>query len=924
KLRGFRIEPGEVESVLCEHPAVAQAVVVVREDVPGDKRLVAYVVPRPGEQVEPQSLRTALLSRLPDYMVPAAFVSLESLPLTTSGKVDRKALPAPEGTDAAVSSEYAAPQTGTERRLAELWSEVLGVERVGLHDEFMALGGHSLLATQVMARIRASFGVELPLRSLFESATLKELARQLEAAADSSPEPRLPALERASREQPLPLSFAQQRMWFLEQLEPGRSTYNMPAALRVSGPLDVAALERCFTELVRRHEVLRTTYQAQGGSALQVIHAPTALPVGRVDLSALPAATREAEALRLAREEGERPFELASGPLLRATLLKLAETEHLLVVVLHHIVSDGWSITVLIQEVSALYEAFSKGRPSPLPELPVQYADYALWQRQWLVGAELERQFAYWKQQLAEAPPVLELPTDRPRPAVQTFRGTSFPVSLSGELSSALKALAQREGVTPFMLVLAAFQVLLHRYSGQKDIIVGSPIAGRRLAELEGLVGFFVNSLVLRTRLEDAPSFRALLPRVRETTLGAYAHQDIPFEKLVDELRPERTLGHSPLFQVWFSLDKPRLEDFTTSDLTLRMVDNQAEVAKFDLALLLTELPEGISGNFDYNSDLFDESTLARMAGHLRVLLEGVVASPDTRVSELPLLPEDERQQMLVEWNQARRTLPEPALVHRLFEEQVRGNPDAPSLCFGGETLSYGELNARANQLARHLRRLGVGPEVLVALCLERSPELVVALLAIVKAGGTWLPLDPTLPAERLAWLTTDALAPVLLTHSSLEHLLDKRGYVFLMDEHWERVERESEDDLDTALTADSLAYVIYTSGSTGRPKGTLLTHRGLANTALQTVDFMDLRPGRRLLQFFSISFDASVSEIFPALLSGACLVMASREELMPGAPLLKVVEEQAITTLKLTPSVLAQLEPESLRGVQTLISAGE
>ncbi|QSQ23764.1 non-ribosomal peptide synthase/polyketide synthase [Pyxidicoccus parkwayensis] len=925
KLRGFRIELGEVESVLAEHPSVAQAVVALREDAPGDKRLVAYVVPRPGEQAEPQSLRAALLSRLPDYMVPAAFVSLESLPLTTSGKVDKKALPAPEGAHAVASSEYVAPRTDLERRLAAIWSELLDVEQVGLHDEFMSLGGHSLLATQVMARIRANFGVELPLRVLFESATLEKLATQLEAAVTSgSRGPKLPPLERASREQPLPLSFAQQRLWFLEQLEPGRSTYNMPAAIRVEGPLDVAALERCLTELVSRHEVLRTTYRTQGGEARQVIGAPTAQSLRRVDLGALPTAAREVEAQRLAREEGERPFDLATGPLLRATLLKLTDTEHLLVVVMHHIVSDGWSITVLIRELSALYAAFVQGQPSPLPELAVQYADYAVWQRQWLVGEELERQLSYWKQQLAGAPPVLELPTDRPRPSVQSFRGTSLPLGFSKELSGELKALAQREGVTPFMLVLTVFQVLLHRYSGQDDVSVGSPIAGRRLAELEGLAGFFVNSLVLRTRMVGNPTFRELLKQVRETTLGAYAHQDIPFEKLVEDFQPERNLSHSPLFQVWFHLDEPRLADFRTGDLTMRVLEGTSDVVKFDLALFLTDYPEGIAGTFDYNTDLFDESTLARMAAHLGMLLEGVVASPDTRVSELSLQTEAQRQQVLVEWNEARRELPAPALVHRLFEEQVRRAPDAPAVSFGAETLTYEELNSRANQLARHLRRLGVGPEVLVAVCLERSVELVVALLAINKAGGAWLPLDPTLPAERLSYITSDAFAPVLLTHSSLEHLLDRRGFVFLMDDHWERVERESEEDLDTTLTGDNLAYVIYTSGSTGRPKGTLLQQRGLTNTALQTVDFMDLGPGQRLLQFFSISFDASVSEVFPALLSGACLVMASRDELMPGAPLLKVVEEQSITTLKLTPSVLAQLEPESLRGVRTLTSAGE
>ncbi|MFY0565974.1 non-ribosomal peptide synthase/polyketide synthase [Archangium lansingense] len=924
KLRGFRIELGEVESVLREQPGVHESVVVLREDSPGDKRLVAYVVPSAGEQVEPQSLRTALLSRLPEYMVPSAFVSLTALPLTTSGKVDRKALPAPAGSGTA-SSEYVSPRTDTELRLASIWSEVLDVHQVGLHDDFMSLGGHSLLATQVVSRIRAAFGVELPLRILFEATTLQALAQQLDAAANTAQATRLPSLTLASREQPLPLSFAQQRLWFLEQLEPGRATYNTSAVIRMAGSLDVAALERSFTEVVRRHESLRTTYHAQEeGTAIQVIAAPTAQPLTLVDLSALPESQRENETRRLAREEGQRPFDLERGPLLRATLLRLSDSEHQLIVVVHHIISDGWSVTVLIQEMSTLYAAFSQGQPSPLPELPVQYADYALWQRQWLQGEELKRQISYWQQQLSGAPSLLELPTDRPRPSVQSFRGTTLPVHFPRELSESLKVLAQREGVTPFMLVLALFQVLLQRYSGQDDVSVGSPIAGRRLSELEGLIGFFVNTLVLRTRLEGNPTFRELLQRVRETTLGAYAHQDLPFEKLVEELQPERNLSHSPLFQVWFMLDKPRLSDFSSAGLEMSAQEPDTGISRFNLTLLLSDTAEGLSGSFDYNTDLFDASTISRMAEHLRMLMQGVVDAPEARLSELPLLTPAERQQVLVGWNHSRRELPESPLVHRLFEAQVLRDPSAPALRFGGEQLTYGELNARANQLARHLRHLGVGPDVLVSICLERSLDLVVAILATLKAGGAWLPLDPSLPSERLDFITTDARSSVLLTHSSLKHLLDRRGSVFFMDEDWTRVEHESEDNLDVAVDGANLAYVIYTSGSTGRPKGTLLQHRGLCNTALQTLDFMALRPGCRLLQFFSSAFDASVSEVFPSLLSGACLVLASRDELLPGAPLLKLVQEQSITTLKLTPSVLAQMEPDGLRGVQTLISAGE
>ncbi|WP_375772564.1 non-ribosomal peptide synthase/polyketide synthase [Archangium gephyra] len=923
KLRGFRIELGEVESALRELPSVRETVVVLREDAPGDKRLVAYLVPQPGELVEPSSLRSSLLSRLPEYMVPSAFVSLEALPLTTSGKVDRKALPSPSGSGSASSSEYVAPRSDTEKRLASIWSEVLHVDLVGLHDDFMSLGGHSLLATQVISRIRSSFGVELPLRSLFESTTLQALAEQLDAA-NASQTNQLPPLRPASRQQPLPLSFSQQRLWFLEQLEPGTARYNVPMAVRLQGALDARIFERVFHELIRRHEPLRTTFMAGADNSVQVIASTVAFELPVTDLTVLPVTQREAEAWRLATEEAQRPFDLERGPLLRARLLKLDDQEHVLALNMHHIVSDGWSMGVLVREAGLLYAAYSQNQPSPLPELPVQYADYAVWQRQWLQGEELERQLSYWKQQLAGAAPALELPTDRPRPSEQTFHGALLPVSLPLELSKSLGELCQREGVTPFMLLLSAFQVVLHRYSGQEDFCVGSPIAGRDEAQLEGLIGFFVNTLVLRTRMEGNPTFRELLHRVRETTLGAFAHQHLPFEKLVEELQPERNLGRSPLFQVLFAFQNTPTSELNQPGLALRPFHTSTSVSKFELELALSETPNGLQGSFTYNTDLFDAATISRLSEHLRVLLEGVVASPESRLSELPLLTATERQQVLVEWNQARRELPESPLVHRLFEAQVRRAPDAPALRFGTEELTYGELNARANQLAHHLRQLGVGPEVLVGLCLERSPELVVSILATLKAGGAWLPLDPSLPSERLDFIASDAEPRVLITHSSLMQRVGERAPVLLVDEHWERVERESEEDLDVDVHGGNLAYVIYTSGSTGRPKGTLLQHRGLCNTALQTVDFMDLRPGRRLLQFFSSAFDASVSEVFPALLSGACLVLASRDELMPGAPLLQVVQAQSITTLKLTPSVLAQLRPEDLSGVQTLITAGE
>ncbi|WP_164020355.1 non-ribosomal peptide synthase/polyketide synthase [Pyxidicoccus trucidator] len=925
KVRGLRIELGEIEAALELHPQVRQAVVVVREDSPGDKRLVAYVVPPSGEQTPDSSaLRDVLKQRLPEYMVPSAFVSMEALPLNSSGKLDRKALPAPDGALTA-SVEFVAPRTPTEQLLASQWSLLLKAPRVGARDNFFELGGHSLLATQVISRIRATFGVDLPISTLFAAPTLEALAASIDALARQELGPKLPSLQPVERTSGLPLSFAQQRLWFLDQLVPDSALYNMPAPLRLEGTLDTAALERSLTELVRRHEVLRTSFPSEGDQPLQVIAPPAPLPLERVDLSSLPAAEREAETRRLIEAECRKPFSLAHGPMLRALLLKLEEQQHVLLLNLHHIISDGWSLGVLAREVVALYEAFSQGHPSPLPELRVQYADFAAWQRQWLQGEALEAQFSYWRQQLSGAPQVLELPTDRPRPATQSYQGATLWRLLPKTLSQALQALCQREGVTSFMALLAAFQSLLSRYSGQTDVVVGTDIAGRTHADTEGLIGFFINQLVMRGDLSGDPSFRELLGRARQVALGAYAHQDVPFEELVRMLNPERSLAHAPLFQVKLVLQNTPTVELRVPGLTFRAAESGTGAAKFDLTLSINETPEGLACICDYSTDLYEADTMARLLEHLQVLLEAAVANPDTRLSALPLLSEAERQRVLVDWNATHAEL-QDTCAHHAFEAQVRRTPDAPAVRMGETSLTYRQLDERANQLSHHLRSLGVGPEVLVGLCVERSPELVLSILAVLKAGGAWLPLDSSYPTERLAFMLRDARPPIVLTQ---EHLADElpvqNELLVLLDSEWDSlIARQPTHAPDVRVLPDNLAYVIYTSGSTGLPKGTLLRHRGLCNTARETIAFMDLRPDCRLLQFFSSAFDASVSEIFPALLSGACLVLASRDELMPGEPLLELISRQSITTLKLTPSVLAQLEPEGLRGVRTLITAGE
>jgi len=925
KLRGFRIELGEIETALGQHPRVKSAVVLVREVSAGDQQLVAYLVPR-GEQPEASELRSFLRDRLPDYMVPSAFVMLEAWPLTASGKVDRQKLPELEGTQAAQRRAYVGPRTPTEELLAQVWAQVLHLEQVDINDDFFELGGHSLLATQVLSRVRATFRVEVPQEELFASPTVAGLALKVDAALRAGQGLQIPPLRPFPRTGELPLSFAQQRLWFLDQLVPNSSLYNILVSIRLEGALDVPVLEKSFGALLRRHESLRTTFRAERGQPVLVISSEATLPLKAVDLGHLPESAREDEVRRRAGEEAQKPFDLTRGPLMRGSLLRLAEREHVLLLTMHHIVSDGWSSGILVREVAALYQAFRSGQPSPLPELPIQYVDYAAWQRQWQQGELLEAQLAYWRQQLQGAPRALELPTDRPHPKMQTFRGANYTFALPRGLSESLKGLSRREYATDFMVLLAAFQALLHRYTGQDDFCLGSPIAGRNHQELESLVGLFINTLVLRTRLSGSLTFRELLGRTREATLGAYAHQDVPFEKLVEELQPMRDLSRPPLFQVLFVLQNAPLPELTLPGLAVRGFQAQeTTTAKFELSLAFLETAQGFEGWVEYNTDLFERDTIVRMMGHLRTLLEGIVANPDQRLAELPLLTEDDRRKMLVEWNDTRTELPPDTCAHRLFERQVERTPDAVAVRFEGQQLTYLQLNRRANQLAHHLRTLGVGPEVRVALSVERSLELIIGMLGILKAGGAYVPLDPSYPSERLAWMLGDSAAPVLVTRrktaETLPTLGEQRVY---LDPEGEELSRQPEDNPASGVTPENLAYVIYTSGSTGQPKGTLLQHRGMCNTALATAKALGAGPEDRVLQFAPSSFDASVCEVFSTLLGGACLILAPREQLMPNTPLRTLLESERVTLTGLTPSVLANLESDGLPHLRKVISSGE
>ncbi|HWS53455.1 MAG TPA: amino acid adenylation domain-containing protein, partial [Pyrinomonadaceae bacterium] len=923
KLRGFRIEPGEIEAALTAHPAVREAVVLPREDEPGERRLVAYVTTAEGRAVTGGELYAFVGRRLPDYMMPAAFVTLDALPLTPNGKVDRRALPPPGQSRPAPDESFAAPRNLVEELLAQMWADVLRVSQAGIHDNFFELGGHSLLATQIVSRVRQTFSVELPLRRLFESPTVAALAEAVERELRAGARAELPPISPVPRDEPLPLSYAQQRLWFIDQLEPGAATYNIPTAVRLTDGPDVTALERALSEVARRHETLRTTFLSDGGRPAQVVNPPAPVALERVDLSHLPAEEREAEARRLTAEEARRPFDLSRGPLWRASLLKLADDEHVLLLTMHHIVSDGWSMGLLVRELSALYSAYARGEEPTLAELPIQYADYAAWQRRHLTDEALGEQLAYWRGQLAGAPPVLELPTDRPRPAVQTYRGARVPFALGEELSGELMRLARAEGVTPFMALLAAFDALLYHYTGQSDILVGSPVAGRTRAETENLIGCFVNTLVLRTRVEGRETFRELLGKVREACLGAYAHQDAPFERVVEEAQPERSLSHSPLFQVVFVLQNTPAGETNPAGLGVSPFRVEGATSKFDLMLTLTETGGRLAGGFEYSTDLFDAATVERMAGHFRELLRGAVERPGQRVAELPLLTEDERRALLG-GEAGRAPLPE-ACLHELFEEQVGLRPEAVALAFAGEQLTYAELNARADRLALRLRRHGVGPESLVGVMLERSADLVVALLGVLKAGGAYLPLDSEYPKERLAFMLEDAAPRVVLTRRSLAAALPESGAALLaLDDEGEAAPAPAGGPPHSA-SPDNLAYVIYTSGSTGRPKGVAVTHRNVVRL-VKGADYAELDPAQVFLQFAPVSFDASTFEVWGCLLNGGRLVV-----MPPDTPSLeelgRVVNESGVTTLWLTAGLFHQMVDErleDLRGVTQLLAGGD
>jgi amino acid adenylation domain-containing protein len=918
KVRGFRIELGEIEAVINQHPSISASVVIVREDGTENKSLVAYITVQPQQTITIPELRRFLESKLPNYMLPTAIVVLEVLPLTPNGKIDRRALPAPDLTQLISESNFVAPSTPVEEMLAGVWAQVLGLEKIGVNDNFFNLGGHSLIATRVISQIRQVFEVEIPLRRLFELPTLSELAKEIQTAIQADKGLEVAPIKPMARSsetglcpsQQLSLSFAQQRLWFLSELEPNSPFYNIPVAVRLEGQLNLAALEQSFNEILRRHEVLRTNFCTVKGQAIAVISPATPQFLSVIDLSELPAAQHETQTRQLALAEAQQPFNLEADTLLRVKLLRLSEQEYVTLLTMHHIVSDEWSIDVLVRELATLYQAFCQGKPSPLPEIEIQYADFAAWQRQWFEGEVLESQLAYWLKQLDGAPGVLELPTDYPRPAIQSSRGATYSFCLSKDQSLALKSLSRQQGSTLFMTLLAAFKTLLHRYAGSNDIVVGSPIANRNHSQIEGLIGFFVNTLVLRTNLADNPSFLEVLHRVKEVALGAYTHQDTPFELLVEKMQPQRDLSHTPLFQVMFALQNAQNSEIELPGLTLSTLETDSGTAKFDLTLDMRETEEGLVGTLEYSIDLFEPQTIQRMAGHLQTLLGSIIANPEQRLSELPLLTAEEQSQLLVDWNQTQVEYSSDQCIHQLFEKQVEKTPDAVAVVFENEQLTYRQLNQRANQLAHYLQKLGVGAEVLVGICVERSLLMAIALLGILKAGGAYVPLDPDQPQQRLNFMLQDAECSVLLTQKQLtETLRTYTGKVIYLDADWKLIAQEQESNPTSNVQATNLAYLIYTSGSTGKSKGVMVEHSSLVNAYYSWEKAYQLDSQARChLQMANFSFDVFTGDFVRALCSGGKLVLCPRELLLESQQLYELMCQQQVDCAEFVPVVFRNL----------------
>ena len=871
-----------------------------------------------------KELRNSLKERLPEHMLPSGYLVMDHLPLTSSGKIDRRALPSVDPSRAEV---FVAPASPHQQAIAAIWSDLLGINRIGVNDNFFDLGGHSLLATQVISRLRAVFKVELALRGLFEAPTIAGLSQRIEAEISAGQGLQAPAIERVEKGTGLPLSFAQQRLWFFNQMNPESRIYNILSAIKLEGELNVQSLERSLNEIVERHEILRTTFDMLDGEAVQVTSPSTSFNIHKILLQKFSDFESNDELSELIANEAHHVFNLKTGPLLRVTLVVLNQQEYVLLLNMHHIISDGWSMGVLIEELVTLYNAFTAGKPSPLPKLAIQYADYAVWQRNLLQDGSLESQLLYWKEQLQDAAPVLDLPTDRPRPAVQSHLGAFHTFFISRDVTRSLKALSQKEGCTLFMTLLALFDVLLCRYSGQNDILIGTPIANRNRVDIEKLIGVFVNTLVMRARVERGDSFLSLLKQQREVALGAYANQDLPFEKLVEEVQPERSLSHTPLFQVLLVLQNAPVEELRLPGLRVKSLDRQTRTSAFDMTMAVTEKAEGLSCSVEYNADLFDEATIVRMGGHFSRLAEEAVGNADLRVIEMRMLGEEERNQLLYEFNRTEREYPRRASIQEIFRHQAERLADKVAISEGDRQLSYGELNRAANRVASYLVDRGVGAETFVGLCMERSIEMIIATLGVLKAGGAYVPLDPTYPTQRLGFMLEDARPNVIICQEHfLEVLPGNKARIKKFEEIWEEASGYEAEEVGVEVDAECLAYVMYTSGSTGKPKGVSIPHRAVV-WLVSSMDEVRVDETTIVAHGSNTAFDAATFEIWNTLLLGGQVEVVSKQTMIDGAALRGYVEERGIEVLYLTAALFAQVasqEPGAFSRLGCVLYGGE
>lgn len=924
KLRGFRIELGEIEAVLAQHQSVQQAVVAV-QGAGQEKKLVACVVPVAGIGLSQTALRNYVREKLPEYMVPSAFVEMLKLPLTAHGKVDRKALP--KWDFEREKSEYKPPCTTTEELLAGIWSEVLGVEPLGTHDNFFDLGGHSLSAMQVTSRLRSVFQMDLPFSAIFGTPTIEGLAIQIERSRRETTGHVLPPLISRDDSGPYPLSFAQQRLWFMDQLHPESTFYNISGAVRLSGELNIPALEQALTALARRHQVLRTRFELRDGGPTQIVEPDATVSLQYEDLQSFRPEERAGRLAARIEEESQKPFLLSQAPLARVVLLQTGEGQGVLFVSTHHIISDGWSVGVLIRELSELYAALSEDRPPSLESLPVQYKDYARWQREYLQGAILERHLNYWRAKLSDAPPV-ELPTDKPRPAKESFRGTYYPFLVPAELSAGLRNLARSQQSTLFMVLLASWQALLYRYTGQTDLPLGLPVANRGLPETEGLIGFFVNTLVLRLKLDGDQSFPQVLQQTKKTTLEAYDHQDLPFEKLVADLRPERSLSQTPFFRLMFNWVNTPSATLKLSGITWEPIPQEHKTANFDLTLSVSAENGPLPAGFEYSTDLYEEATIAQMANHLLVILHSVVENPASSIATMPLLTGREQEQMLTGWNQTAVAFGQPVCVHELIELQAQTTPNAIAIVSDEEVVTYAELERRANQIAGWLWSRGIKAEVPVGVCLPRSARMLVVLLGILKAGGAYVPLDPSYPPARLKYMVEDSGLHLLFADTSLRDQLSSLPaeciYLDLLNDALANCDTTPARKVSPA----NAAYTIYTSGSTGRSKGVIATHSSVANQLLWMKSAFSLNSSDRVIHKASVSFDASVAEIFAPLAAGAQVIVAGPEAHHDINSLVRLILEHKVTFIDLSPTLLHALlehpEIEHCHSLRCIVSGGE